>query len=166
MWEYNIWVTHNIQTVYRVCSMHHRLHYVWTVISRPYLVLWPPPQCLLIHVCMSAPACWMGEGGMNEGHGVLRKNGRLPNAAQGGTQDGKCEQPESVSELAWFRCFCAMENIDSFETTFSKHACKQEVYFSMSCWGSEELWAFLGLICETQTSWLANLFKFLFCEFT
>lgn len=48
-----------------------------------------------------------------------------------------------------------------FWVYFSKHACKQEVYFSMS-WGSEEWWAFLALICETQTSWLANCSNFFF----
>lgn len=93
-----MWVMRNIQTVYHVrdCSVHHRSSEMrsqgLTLSSGLH------PKCLLIHVCVSAPARWMGEGGMNEGHRVLRKNGRwLPNAVRGGKQDGKCEQPKSLS---------------------------------------------------------------------
>ncbi len=78
------------------------------------------------------------------------------------TQHGEGNETESVSNrslchrvsmIQMFLC----DGKYTLESTFSKHACKQEVYFSMSCWESEEWWAFFGLICETQTSWLENI---------
>lgn len=78
-------------------------------------------QCLLIHVCVSAPACWRGRVEWTRDTEYWE---RMVDDYQ--TQHGEGNETESTSNLSlchrvsviqcmW--CFCEMENIDSFDTS-------------------------------------------------